>query len=48
MYVQVQGWRGVQSATPELVVERRAAFIADRNNVNQAVRLPESVNVPSN
>ena len=31
VYVEVQGWRGVGSTTPELVVQRRRAFIADRN-----------------
>ena len=30
VYVVVQGWRNAGSANPELVVQRRAAYIADR------------------
>lgn len=30
VYVLVQGWRNAGTSTPELVVQRRAAFIADR------------------
>jgi DNA uptake protein ComE-like DNA-binding protein len=37
-YVLVQGWRGAGSNNPELVVQRRRAFIADRTGVTQAVR----------
>jgi hypothetical protein len=37
-YVLVQGWRGVGSATPELVVQRRRAFMSDRSGVNAGSR----------
>jgi hypothetical protein len=30
-YVVVQGWKNVNSAYPELVVQKRAAFILDRS-----------------
>jgi hypothetical protein len=33
VYIVVQGWRGVGASNPEKVVERRAAFIADRSGV---------------
>jgi hypothetical protein len=33
VYIVVQGWRGAGTATPELVVQRRAAMILDRSNV---------------
>jgi hypothetical protein len=33
VYVLVQGWSGVGTATPNLVVQRRAAFIADRSQM---------------
>lgn len=46
VYLQVQGWRGVGSPSPELVVQRRAAFIADRNSVNKVNRSVTSVNIP--
>jgi hypothetical protein len=32
-YVLVQGWRGAGTANPELVVQRRRAFITDRSEV---------------
>jgi hypothetical protein len=38
VYLLVQGWRGVGSANPELVVQRRRAFIADRSGVTPQVR----------
>jgi hypothetical protein len=34
VYLQVQGWRGVGSPKPELVVQRRVAFIQDRWRVS--------------
>jgi hypothetical protein len=37
-YVIVQGWRGVGTATPELVVQRRRAFTSDRSGANAASR----------
>jgi len=33
VYVVVQGWRNVGTANPELVVQRRVAFLADRSSV---------------
>ncbi len=33
VYIVVQGWRGVGTTTPQLVAQRRAAFIIDRSNV---------------
>ena len=33
VYVLVQGWSGVGTATPSLVVQRRTAFIADRSQL---------------
>ena len=37
-YVLVQGWRGVGTAAPELVVQRRRAFMSDRSGVNAGSR----------
>jgi hypothetical protein len=37
-YVLVQGWRGVGSSNPELVVQRRRAFMADRTGVTPTAR----------
>jgi hypothetical protein len=37
-YVLVQGWRGAGTANPELVVQRRRAFVADRTGVTQGLR----------
>ena len=53
MYILVQGWRGVGGNKPELVVQRRAAFIQDRSTVTQTqdtkkiTPLPTAVNVPN-
>ena len=33
-YVMIQGWRNVNTETPELVVQKRAAFILDRSASN--------------
>ncbi|MDB5289961.1 MAG: hypothetical protein JWL69_1202, partial [Phycisphaerales bacterium] len=30
-YILVQGWRGLGTASPQLVVQRRRAFIVDRS-----------------
>jgi hypothetical protein len=30
----VQGWRGVATTSPELVVQRRVAFMVDRSPVS--------------
>lgn len=35
-YILVQGWRNAGTATPELVVQRRAAMILDRSRVSQS------------
>jgi len=42
VYLVVQGWRGVGSASPELVVQHRRAFVADRSSVG-----PQSRDVPA-
>lgn len=48
VYVLVQGWRGVGTNSPELVVQRRVAFIQDRSPVTlNNTRLPAAVNVPN-
>lgn len=38
VYLLVQGWRGVGTRNPELVVQRRRAFIADRSGVTPGNR----------
>ena len=38
VYVLVQGWRGGGTTTPELVVQRRRAFTADRTGLSQTAR----------
>ncbi|MDB5357226.1 MAG: Helix-hairpin-helix motif containing protein [Phycisphaerales bacterium] len=47
-YILVQGWRGVGTANPELVVQRRAAFIADRSGVTANNRSLNVFNVQAN
>jgi hypothetical protein len=47
-YVLIQGWRNAETATPHLVVQRRAAVIIDRSNVTPSNRSPNAVNVPMN
>jgi hypothetical protein len=42
VYLLVQGWRGVGTANPELVVQRRRAFLADRSAVT-----PQAKDVPA-
>jgi hypothetical protein len=37
-YVLVQGWRGAGTLNPELVVQRRRAFVADRSGVTPKVK----------
>lgn len=34
-YILVQGWRGIGTANPELVVQRRRAFMLDRAGITQ-------------
>ena len=49
VYVLVQGWKNVDTAEPELVVERRAALIVDRSGVTPTNRdLTISTKVPVN
>jgi hypothetical protein len=47
-YILVQGWRGIGTATPELVVQRRAAFIADRSGLTVTNKSLNVVNVQAN
>jgi hypothetical protein len=47
-YVLVQGWRNVGTAAPELVVQRRAAFIADRSASTPSNLTLNVTNIPSN
>lgn len=37
-YILVQGWRGIGTASPELVVQRRRAFTSDRSRVTSTER----------
>jgi hypothetical protein len=48
VYIIVQGWRGVGTANPTLVVQRRAAFLADRSGIDENHREVGSVVVPTN
>ncbi len=47
-YVIVQGWRNAGTAAPELVVQRRAAFIADRSGVTPTNKVLNVTNMPVN
>ena len=47
-YVLVQGWRNVGSANPEMVVQRRAAFIADRSGSIPSSKALNVTNFPAN
>jgi len=48
VYLIVQGWQDVGSATPRLVAQRRVAFIQDRSSVRpDNTTLPPPVNVPN-
>jgi DNA uptake protein ComE-like DNA-binding protein len=48
-YIIVQGWRNVGTTTPQLVVQRRAAFIIDRSTITPANNTEPSINnVPVN
>jgi hypothetical protein len=47
-YILVQGWRNAGSATPELIVQRRAAFISDRSIVTPSNRVMNITNIPAN
>lgn len=48
VYIIVQGFRNAGTASPELVVQRRAAFIADRSGVTPTNSNINSLNVPVN
>jgi hypothetical protein len=54
VYVLVQGWKAAGTKAPQLVVQRRVAFIQDRspvtgvNGQGAGKRLPAAVNVPNN
>lgn len=48
VYVLVQGWRGIGTTSPQLVVQRRAAFIQDRSTISPVNSiLPPATNVPN-
>jgi hypothetical protein len=48
VYILVQGWRGIGTTKPELVVQRRAAFIQDRSPLTATNgALPAATNVPN-
>lgn len=40
VYIYLQGWRGIGTPNPELVVQRRAAFIADRSGITSSGGTP--------
>jgi hypothetical protein len=46
-YVLLQGWRHAGSNGAQLVVERRAAFFADRNSVSSASSVPLTFRIPT-
>jgi hypothetical protein len=48
VYVLVQGWSGVGTGTPNLVVQRRAAFIADRTQLTPSNQTLHIVPVQAN
>ncbi len=48
VYVLVQGFRNAGTANPELMVQRRAAFIADRSRVIPNNKNLNILNVPTN
>jgi hypothetical protein len=47
VYVLVQGWRNVGTSTPSLVVQRRAAFLADRTGVTDTNQQMTITNIPN-
>ncbi len=47
-YVLLQGYRNVDSGQPTLVVQRRAAFLLDRNVVTPTNRSPSVILAPTN
>jgi hypothetical protein len=46
IYVLVQGWRNVGTAAPELVTQRRVAFLADRSSL-PVDNKPRVINIPN-
>jgi hypothetical protein len=47
VYILVQGWTGVGTVAPELVVQRRAAFILDRSPATPESSAVNTINVPN-
>ena len=45
-YILVQGWRNAGTPNPQLVVQRRAAFLLDRTPVTLTNKSPRVTNVP--
>ena len=48
IYALVQGWRNVGTSNPQLVVQRRAAFIVDRSGATKTSQTLSSTRVPVN
>ena len=48
VYILVQGWRNVGTTSPELVVQRRAAFLADRSSISRLSRTLKATNLNTN
>jgi hypothetical protein len=46
-YVLLQGWRNVDTSNPTLAVQRRAAFLVDRTNVNASNSKPTTFKIPT-
>lgn len=42
VYIQVQGWRGIGTLKPELVVQRRASFMMDRSKITATSTPPNA------
>jgi hypothetical protein len=48
VYIIVQGWRNAGTASPELVVQRRAAYILDRSGYTPTNKQLSMTNIPTN
>jgi hypothetical protein len=46
-YILLQGWRNVGTNNPTLAVQRRAAYILDRNGVTPSNNVPSYFKVPT-
>src|SRR5205085_236964 len=46
VYVIVQGWRNAETGDPHLVIQRRAAFLADRSAVASRGGALDATNLP--